>query len=360
MKKIMCADAIFLLTLLVNIFGSLLLTAVVQLLSEAGIPVNSGVVLFINQILLVIPVVILLIAHKSRNPKDSIMDYMRLKRVRIGTILLVIVFSGLIRPLITIVNAFSMFFVKNEVQTAMTTIIDDNNIWLSLFIVGMVPGMLEEFVYRGYFFGTYKRHSFWRGVIISSLVFGMMHLNFNQFGYAAVMGVIMCLLAEATGSIVSGMIMHFCINGSSVLMLWAIPKIIPILKDYLINNLHMTPEQLAEAGLDMDNPLAAEVTKEALVSSIVSLIVPTIICTFLAFLLLYAMACIEKRKDRFLACFRRKDNSQVVEENRLKNDYISPEETQKKEREYPGPVFYIATAICVFIMVASAVYGLRY
>ena len=51
---------------------------------------------------------------------------------------------------------------------------------------------------------------------MSGLVFGMFHLNINQFAYALVSGVIFAYMAEATGSIWSSVIAHFVVNSYSI------------------------------------------------------------------------------------------------------------------------------------------------
>ena len=53
----------------------------------------------------------------------------------------------------------------------------------------------------------------------NALAFGLMHMNFNQFCYAFVLGIAFGILLEATGSIFATMTAHFVINGwSTVLM----------------------------------------------------------------------------------------------------------------------------------------------
>ena len=51
---------------------------------------------------------------------------------------------------------------------------------------------------------------------MSGLVFGLFHLNINQFCYAFVIGVVFAFLVEATGSIWSSVLAHFAINTYSI------------------------------------------------------------------------------------------------------------------------------------------------
>ena len=63
---------------------------------------------------------------------------------------------------------------------------------------------------------------------LKRLVFGLFHLNFNQFGYAFALGVAFALLLEGTGSIFYGMFAHFLINGFSVIITALSDKILPL------------------------------------------------------------------------------------------------------------------------------------
>ncbi len=40
--------------------------------------------------------------------------------------------------------------------------------------------------------------------------FRTLHLNFNQMPYAVYLGIVFALMVEATGSIYTSMLMHFC------------------------------------------------------------------------------------------------------------------------------------------------------
>ena len=50
---------------------------------------------------------------------------------------------------------------------------------------------------------------------MSGLIFGLMHLNFNQFSYGFVLGVIFAAVVEASEVFMSSMAIHFLINFQS-------------------------------------------------------------------------------------------------------------------------------------------------
>ena len=62
---------------------------------------------------------------------------------------------------------------------------------------------------------------------MSGIVFGMMHMNFNQAPYAFAIGVSMAVLVEATGSLWSSILMHVVFNAQSVLAMYFYQRFFP-------------------------------------------------------------------------------------------------------------------------------------
>lgn len=90
----------------------------------------------------------------------------------------------------------------------------------SLFEVAVIPAVFEEMFFRGFFYDGFKRAgSTRRAILLSSVLFGFFHMNLQQIAYAVVLGVVLALLREMTGSMWTGMLFHFVNNGwSTVLM----------------------------------------------------------------------------------------------------------------------------------------------
>lgn len=77
----------------------------------------------------------------------------------------------------------------------------------------ILPGFCEEFLHRGIMLFTNKKVSNPRYcLIVSSLLFGLMHLNINQFFYAAILGGLMGYVDLCADSIYPSMIIHFMNN----------------------------------------------------------------------------------------------------------------------------------------------------
>ena len=82
-----------------------------------------------------------------------------------------------------------------------------------LFFSAVLPGLCEEVTHRGMLLnGLRNKVGLRRALIISSVMFGLMHLNVVQFFYATCLGFIMGVMVIATRSIWPAVIMHFTNN----------------------------------------------------------------------------------------------------------------------------------------------------
>lgn len=78
--------------------------------------------------------------------------------------------------------------------------------------------ILEEYVFRGL---VYQRLREWLGifwaVLISAVIFGMMHMNIVQFVYAGILGIFLALCAERTKHLYGAVLAHMAANTISVI-----------------------------------------------------------------------------------------------------------------------------------------------
>lgn len=210
-------NQIFLITVLVSLTASFLPISVL-------FPDYTSRLLF-SELILVAPGATYLLAGNRSYAKA-----VRLKPLRIGTILWLILFTVCIMPVMGMVNAISMLFVENSTSTMMGEIVTGNSYFISMILIALLPCIFEESVYRGMFYNEYRKVSPIRGMLLSALLFGLMHGNLNQFSYAFFMGIVFAVAIEATDSILASMIMHFLINGFSTTMMF----VMGMLDDHLL------------------------------------------------------------------------------------------------------------------------------
>lgn len=172
--------------------------------------------LLVSQGIVLAPVLLSLLVTRTR-----LKGFIPCKKMKFTSALLIIAVTYLCMPLISVVNLISLLFVENEASNLMAGFEGISPILLVL-IVGILGPMNEEFVFRGVLYHGYRQSGRIIGAaVLSSVLFGMMHLNFNQMAYAIVVGIIGVLLIECTGSIFASMIFHATINTTSTIAAFA-------------------------------------------------------------------------------------------------------------------------------------------
>lgn len=194
-----------------NVNRFLLITVALSAgISELGVMgyVNSyGLRLLLSQLIIGLPMFSYILVY--RLPFRKTIGY---KRIRFSNILLSILFYFLIKNLMTFLNAITMVFTKNKIAGVMFIISEQVPFFIGIFLMAILPAFFEESVYRGIIYQHYRKADPLWALILSGLIFGLIHGNFNQFLYAFVFGVILALLNEATGSVISSMVVHFVTN----------------------------------------------------------------------------------------------------------------------------------------------------
>lgn len=82
---------------------------------------------------------------------------------------------------------------------------------LALISTAIVPALVEEFACRGLVLGLLRKYGDAFAVVTSALLFGLVHGNFIQMPFAAMLGLVLGYSVVATGSLRVAMLVH-CIN----------------------------------------------------------------------------------------------------------------------------------------------------
>lgn len=91
---------------------------------------------------------------------------------------------------------------------------------IMLIFIGIFPAITEELIYRGIIYRYLRKHGTIFAAAMSSMIFGLVHMNFIQLVFAGAMGFVLCLLYEKTGSLRYGMLIHFLNNSLMVAFLY--------------------------------------------------------------------------------------------------------------------------------------------
>ena len=193
--------------------------------------------LVISELILVLPSVLFVLITKTKWR-----ELIPVKKIKVSTAFMVVLFTFLCMPLTTVINAITMLFSDNVV-VQMSDSITALPFIIGFFFLAIWGPVCEEIVFRGVVYGGYrKERSSLYSILFSALLFGLIHLNFNQTPYAFVIGIILALLLEVTQNILVPIIFHVVFNGYTAVLLYLSNVLMP---DLLTSSeLTMTTEQL--------------------------------------------------------------------------------------------------------------------
>jgi len=172
--------------------------------------ITTGMLLFLSQALIFgIPCIIVFIANRKR-----IKEILPIKKMGIINILLIIVMSIVIQPLLMFISSIMSLLTPNIIADVMVNMNRESHFLLVLVFIAVVPAVFEELVFRGIIFAGYKEVPIFKAALLNGLLFGIIHLNMQQFLYAAILGFILCYFVFYTKSIISAVLAHFVLNGT--------------------------------------------------------------------------------------------------------------------------------------------------
>lgn len=90
------------------------------------------------------------------------------------------------------------------------------DILVNYLTVAVIPAFVEEFSFRGIILGSLRKYSDGFAVLVSAILFGVMHGNFMQMPFAFVVGLVLGIVCVKTNSLLPSMIIHFANNAISV------------------------------------------------------------------------------------------------------------------------------------------------
>ena len=144
---------------------------------------------------------------------------------------------GFVAILISIVLGIICFFINIAVSSLFSGILTftgyrypsssvemDYSTWhffVEILLVAILPAFAEEFLHRGIVLQGVKHAGFKKAILISSLLFGLLHFNIQQFFYAFILGIIIGFVSVVSKNIFPAMIIHFVNNAISVYLDYA-------------------------------------------------------------------------------------------------------------------------------------------
>lgn len=122
-------------------------------------------------------------------------------------------------------NIFSQFGINYEVERGL----EPQGLLgfiLTTIATAIVPALVEEFAFRGLVLGSLRKFGDGFAIIVSSIVFGIMHENFEQIPFAFLVGLALGYVTVKSGCLWVAMAVHAFNNFISVVFSY-LPKSLP-------------------------------------------------------------------------------------------------------------------------------------
>lgn len=300
-KRATGAGIFFLVLVGVHMLLELILTIFGDSIDFDNLPAWASIV--ISQSLIILPIIGYFIVTKQ-----NVLEAIRFRKMHIGSVFLIIPLTYCLYPLLICINAISMAFSNNMIAQTLTGITGSFPYPVALSLVALLPALVEETSFRGIILNGFHRDSNpWPAILISALCFGAMHLNFNQFSYAFVLGIMMGVTLEASGSILATMLIHFLYNGTSTTMMYLLPKMMQWSTSTLEASGEVSQEQIDQI-LNSSTTANVEPWQFIMVGGI--LLPFAAVGMVLAWFIWYAIAKLNHRDLIFKGMFTRKNEAQ--------------------------------------------------
>lgn len=302
---------------LCTVFASLALSLLANLLYwEWGFSFTAFQSIIVSQLFIILPALIYVVIHKI-----NVVEFVRWKRIRIVTVIQLIFLAFMLMPVMSFISYVSMLLFENHIGSTVQTMVSDTNFLFCFLAIAVLPAIFEELVYRGVFYNEYSKYNQRKAILLSAFMFGLLHMNMNQFLYAFAMGVVFCLVIEATDSVLSTVIIHMTINGSSLVSAKAQEIALQFLKEH--------PEEAGDLAGALSSGQSA-LSKQDILGVLPSLVVPVLICTSLAVIMYYFIA---------------KGNNRLAH---VKGIFTSEKPAAMDKVSFMSPSLFFASIICIY------------
>lgn len=202
---------------------------------------NTGIL--ITEFVLVAMPALLYFLIKKQNLKQKL----RINKISIAQIVLVIsifVSGYFVAVFLNMIGTIILSLFGKVVPPPIPVPQNQTEYLVLILIVAGSAGICEELLFRGIMLREYEEIGVKKSLIITSILFGMIHLNIQNFIGPAFLGFLLGYVVIKTDSIFAGMIGHFINNSISVSLQYLIYNL-PFYKDMSIEQEALKVDTLA-------------------------------------------------------------------------------------------------------------------
>lgn len=253
--------------------------------------------------------------------------YCHLRKVSLKSIFLIIVAAIFLFIMADYVNACSMIAFQNLLDDSLKAVV--NKPIEALVAVAILPAIIEEFLFRGMIYrGIANKSNKQIAIIISALLFALLHMNFNQMCYAFVMGLAFAFIIYLTDNLTVSILLHMLFNAFTV-----------IITCFEKSNIIQTILRCNIAGYNLFNPSVTNTQGKVEISLLLIGGLIAILSSIIAGWLILLIVKTEKETE-----------TTINKESILKdNDNINISEN--KEKWKPDLRFFAGSGLCLLIAI---------
>ena len=179
---------------------------------------NTGTLYLISKLGYAIPIIVYMYSVWNTE------HFYYIKAIKPKTVCLTALFTVLCAPVAIFINLLSQELTTNAVIDSSDTILFGNAAATILSICVITP-ILEELAFRGIIYNGLRENTVnIKAMVASAVLFGLIHMNFNQLCYAFILGLLFCILNIASGSIITSTLSHITINSFNLLLVYLADK----------------------------------------------------------------------------------------------------------------------------------------
>ena len=177
---------------------------------------SDSAYMLLSQLICFVPPLLVYFKWSKKNVKETL----RLNPLGWKNLLLLLSFGISIQPLMSLLSYLTALFFPNPVEQSVGGI-QSSGFLVSFVAVAVLPAVFEECFSRGILLSGYHCLGKYKAQFACALLFGLLHLNPQQFPYAFIVGFIFAFLVDRTNSIFASILPHMIINGTTIFSIFA-------------------------------------------------------------------------------------------------------------------------------------------
>lgn len=112
----------------------------------------------------------------------------------------------------TIITNLLSFTIQNDIANPIQNLINSTDLWLNLILISLIGPIFEEIIFRKILIDRTIKYGPLASILVSAIIFGLIHGNLNQFCYTVLVGVFFAYVYIKTGQIKYSIGLHIILN----------------------------------------------------------------------------------------------------------------------------------------------------